>query len=611
MYSSDNFRNSALYRSAALLSKAERLRIYAILFIQVFLGMVDLFAIALVGVLGSLAVTGVSSQDPSSRIAQVLNFLHIEEYSFQQQAAILGIAAALLLISRTILSVIFSRRILFFLSRRSAVISSNLLQELLAKPLLFIQGRTSQETIYALTNGVHSITMGLLGSGISLVSDLALMSVLTIGLFIVDPYISISMFVMFSIVGLLMYRLLHQRAHTLGVKSAELEVCGNEKIIEILSSYREFYVRDRREKFAQAIGQIRIDLAGTQAELAFMPNISKYVIESIVVLGALSIAAIQFIFQDATHAVGTLSIFLTAGLRIAPATLRLQQGALQLRMSTGVAKSTLDLIESLGVDGNRKANVNYSPFQTEHQNFKGSAIIEKIDFSYTLETKTIKDISIEINQGEFLAVVGPSGGGKSTLMDILLGIIEPNNGQVTISDMKPSEAIHLWPGAISYVPQEVFITKGTIRENVCLGFDPEEISDEEVWTALSLAHLDEYVRQLPNTIHHEVGERGSRLSGGQRQRLGIARALITKPKILVLDEATSALDGESEIAITKSIEDLKSDTTVITIAHRLSTIRNADRVAYVEDGNLVAYGTISQVREKVPNFDHLATNMGL
>jgi ABC-type multidrug transport system fused ATPase/permease subunit len=611
MYSRNKFKNSAIYRSVGLLSKAERLRIYAILVIQVFLGLVDLFAIALVGVLGSLAVTGVSSQDPSSRIAQVLRFLHIQDFPFQQQAAILGTGAAFLLISRTILSVIFARRILFFLSRRSAVISSNLLQELLAKPLLFIQGRTSQETIYALTNGVNSITMGLLGSGISLVSDLALMSVLSIGLFIVDPYISISMFVMFSIVALLMYRLLHQRAHTLGVKSAELEVKGNEKIIEVLSSYREFYVRDRREKFAQAIGRIRIDLSETQAELAFMPNISKYVIESIVVLGALFIAAMQFIFQDATHAVGTLAIFLTAGLRIAPATLRLQQGALQLRMSTGVAKTTLDLIESLGVNGNRNVVGSYSPFQTEHMGFKGSAQIENIDFSYTSQKETIKGVSLQIRPGEFLAVVGPSGGGKSTLMDILLGIIEPSNGTVTISDKRPSEAIHIWPGAISYVPQEVFITKGTIRENVCLGFDAEEISDEQVWAALSLAHLEDHVMQLPNTINYEVGERGSRLSGGQRQRLGIARALITKPKILVLDEATSALDGESEIAITRSIEELKSETTVITIAHRLSTIRNADRVAYIEGGNLVALGTISQVREKIPNFDLLATNMGL
>jgi ABC-type multidrug transport system fused ATPase/permease subunit len=611
MYSSNDLKNSALYRSAALLSKGERLRIYAILCIQVFLGLLDLVAIALVGILGSLAVTGVASQDPSSRIAQVLRLLQINDFTFQQQAAILGVASAVLLIARTVLSVVFSRRILFFLSRRSAIISSNLLQQLLTKPLLFIQGRTSQETIYALTNGVNSITMGLLGSGISLVSDLALMSVLSIGLFIVDPYLSVSMFIMFSIVALLMYRLLHQRAHTLGVKSADLEVRGNEKIIEVLSSYREFYVRDRREKFAQAVGQIRLDLSETHAELTFMPNISKYVIESMVVLGALVIAAVQFIFQDATNAVATLAVFLTAGLRIAPATLRLQQGALQLRMSTGVAKSTLDLIESLGVDGNRNLSFNYSPFQTVHNGFKGSVDVESVEFGYSSEKETLNDINIQISQGEFLAVVGPSGGGKSTLMDILLGIIDPRNGKVLISGKAPTEAIKLWPGAISYVPQEVFIAKGTIRENICLGFDPEEILDEEVWAALSLAHLEEHVRQLPNTLHYEVGERGSRLSGGQRQRLGIARALITKPKILILDEATSALDGDSEMAITKSIEQLKSDTTVITIAHRLSTIRNADRVAYIDEGNLVAVGTISQVRERIPNFDLLASNMGL
>lgn len=608
---SKKINKSALFRSASLLSSSERLRIYAILVIQVFLGLVDLFAIALVGVLGSLAVTGVASRDPSSRIAQVLGILHIREFPFQKQAAILGLAAAVLLVSRTILSVIFSRRILFFLSRRSAVISSNLLQELLTKPLLFIQGRTSQETIYALTNGVNSITMGLLGSGISLVSDLALMTVLSIGLFIVDPYISISMFVMFSIVGLLMYRLLHQRAHTLGVRSAELEILSNEKIIEILASYREFYVRDRREKFAHEVGRIRIELSGTQAELAFMPNISKYVIESIVVIGALFIAAVQFIFQDATHAVGTLSIFLTAGLRIAPATLRLQQGALQLRMSTGIAKSTLDLIESLGVDGYRRTSGEAQAFQTRHDGFVPTASLNDVSFNYELGQKTINNVSMQIREGEFVAVVGPSGGGKSTLMDILLGIIEPDSGTARIGGHKPSEAIHKWPGAVAYVPQEVFITKGTIRDNVCLGFDSNEVSDEEVWEALKLSHLEEHVRQLPNTINHVVGERGSKLSGGQRQRLGIARALITKPKILVLDEATSALDGDSEVAITKSIDEMKSKTTVITIAHRLSTIRNADKVAYIEKGEIVAFGSISEVRGQVSNFDSLARKMGL
>jgi ABC-type multidrug transport system fused ATPase/permease subunit len=491
------------------------------------------------------------------------------------------------------------------------VISGNILKELLSKSLLFIQGRTSQETIYALTNGVNSITMGLLGSGISLVSDMALLIVLSIGLFLVDPYLSMSMFCIFSLVGYLMYQLLHKRAHTLGTKSAHLEVLGNEKIIEVLSAYREFYVRGRREKSAEIIGDIRLDLSSTQAELAFMPNISKYVIESVVVLGALLIAAVQFVFQDATHAVGTLSIFLTAGLRIAPASLRLQQGALQLRMSTGVAKATLNLIESLQVTGSKIGSNKSNEFNTDHNGFVGHIEVKNVSFSYTSEKETLSELNLDINQGELVAVVGPSGGGKSTFMDVILGIVTPDSGTILLSEIESGAAIQKWPGAVSYVPQEVFITSGTIRDNVCLGFARNEISDDEIWAALKLANLQEFVSNTPLQLDEYVGERGNRLSGGQRQRLGIARALVTKPRILILDEATSALDGESELAISTALDLLKKSTTIIAVAHRLSTIRNADKVVYIQEGKIIAFGTLDAVRRKIPKFDQLAAEMGL
>jgi ABC-type multidrug transport system fused ATPase/permease subunit len=210
-----------------------------------------------------------------------------------------------------------------------------------------------------------------------------------------------------------------------------------------------------------------------------------------------------------------------------------------------------------------------------------------------------------------VAVVGSTGAGKTTAIDLILGLLEPENGSVLISGMKPQDAIVRWPGAISYVPQDVVISNGTIRENVGLGYKSEFVSEELVWDAIKAAQLESYVNSLPLGSDTQVGERGTRMSGGQRQRLGIARALFTKPKLLVLDEATSALDGETEAAISKAIQDLRGSVTVIMIAHRLSTVRNADSIIYMNEGQIKSIGTFEEVRAAVPDFDRQAKLMGL
>jgi ABC-type bacteriocin/lantibiotic exporter with double-glycine peptidase domain len=169
----------------------------------------------------------------------------------------------------------------------------------------------------------------------------------------------------------------------------------------------------------------------------------------------------------------------------------------------------------------------------------------------------------------------------------------------------------LWPGAVGYVPQDVLIVNGSMRDNVALGYPDVDKYEEEIVEALEIASLGEFLKQSEEGTSHQVGERGSRLSGGQRQRLGIARALYTKPRILVFDEATSSLDGAIESEITETIKKMRGKTTVITIAHRLSTVREADTVIYMEAGALIFQGTFEKVRENVPGFDHQASLMGL
>jgi ABC-type multidrug transport system fused ATPase/permease subunit len=225
---------TVLKRASNLLNRKEKRKVGLVMILQVFMGGLDLLAIALISILGSLAVSGISSRQPGGRVYEILDFLNLANSTFQTQAAILAISATILLITRTIVSVIFTRKIIFFLSRRGAAISTDLVRKLLGQTLLFIQGRTSQQTLYALTNGVTSITLGILGTSVAVVSDMSLLIILTAGVFIVDPGIAFGMIIVFGLIGYALHKSMHRRAKILGEQQAQYEISSNEKIIEVL-----------------------------------------------------------------------------------------------------------------------------------------------------------------------------------------------------------------------------------------------------------------------------------------------------------------------------------------------------------------------------------------
>lgn len=604
------FQGSVILRSVRILSATDRRKVFAVIVIQIFFGLLDLAGIALVGVMGALAVTGVQSKESGNRVSMILNFLNIEGYSLQSQATVIGLLAAVLLIAKTFFSVIFVRKTIFFLSRRSAGISANLISRVLSQPLIRVQARSMQDTLYAVTSGVESITMGVLSTVVLMISDISLLIILAAGLFIVDPIVALSTFMVFILIALILYRLLEVRAVRLGLQQRNVTIESSEKILEVLNSYREIVVRNRRGYYARELGKMRYELADLSAERTFMPNISKYVIEITVVLGSLGIAALQFAIYDAAHAIAVLSVFMAASTRISPAILRLQQGAIAIKSNLGSASPTLDLIEELDSRTTDRTIVDALDF--EHLGFTGEIRLENVNLTYpSKETPAVKNISLNIKPGQVVSFVGPSGAGKTTIIDLVLGVLEPDSGTVQIQNRQPLECIKLWPGAIGYVPQDVMISNGTIRQNVCLGYSPEEVKDHAVWEALEIAHLANFVKELPNGLETQVGDRGAQLSGGQRQRLGIARAMFTKPKLLVLDEATSALDGATEASISEAVHLLKGGVTILMIAHRLSTVRESDVIFYMRDGRIEMAGTFEEIRTAIPEFAIQAKLMGI
>lgn len=603
-------RNHGIARSLALLSNIDRRRVVFVALLQTLLGFLDLIAIAIFGMLGALTVSGLEAENPGNRVSKLISVVNLDEFNLQAQVTILGLTAIVILISKTVLSVLVTKRTLRFLARRSADLARFLVSRVLSQPLTSIQKKPTQELIYDITVGVSTLTVGVLGALILLVSDLSLLMLLLIALIVVDPVLAGMTFILFGSLTGIIYVILGKQAKYLGARNQELLMKCSDKLIEVLNTYREASVRSRKLHYVNFVSENRRLSASSEADMTFMPYVGKYVMESSVLLGACLISAIQFYRHDAYHAATTLVIFVSAGMRIAPAMLRIQQGAVQIKLDTATTKSTYELIQKMQMVSPVASIENKLPIQTE--DFGAVVDVSEVTYSYPDSGQpAIKNLNLRINSGETLAIVGPSGAGKSTLADLLLGVLQPDFGSISISGFAPKSAILEWPGLIGYVPQDVYIVAGSILQNVALGFDESEIQESTVWEALKLANLDEFVSSLPRSIHTVVGERGSGLSGGQRQRLGIARAMFTRPKLLVLDEATSALDGQTEVALSGSIQRLRGEVTVVLIAHRLSTVRDADNVLYLSNGETIAMGDFDYVRQQVPDFDIQAKLLGL
>ena len=373
---------------------------------------------------------------------------------------------------------------------------------------------------------------------------------------------------------------------SIGMKLREINAEMNKWFIQSFQGIKEIKVSNREQYFLDHYDYHYSRSVILTEKSMLISIIPRPIMEMVVVCGLLLYVAIRILTGvDLATFVPTLAVFVVAAYRILPSFNRIS-GCFSIITAS---KASVDKIyqDLHDIEGLRQEVLKDNQDTTE-LSLRDGIKFKDVTFYYPSrpEAVVLNGINIVIPQNKSVAVIGPSGAGKTTLADVILGVLKPENGQVIVDGVDIYDHLHSWHKHVGYIPQNIYLMDDTIRANVAFGYSKEDTDDERVWRALEEAQLADYFKEKKMGLDDNIGAMGVKLSGGQRQRIGIARALYNEPEILVLDEATSALDTETETAVMESIDNLSGTRTMVIIAHRLTTIRNCDIVYEVRDGKV-------------------------
>ena len=588
-----------------LLDRRDRVLLIASGILQMSLVFLDLLGVLLLGSIVAIATSAVQGRPLPGIINQSIEVLNLQNMTPQALATVFGVVATISLLSKSFLNYYLNLRNSRFLASREAKISARMAQLILTQPITTLQKFGTPEYQHSLTIGVNSATVGILAGTIAIVSEIFLQVVMATTLLVFSPTLLLIFVLYFGSIFLLLNWMLGEKANKWSARVTSLSIAGTRAIADSLGSYREIVVSGKRDHFISIFRKSREEALEFSVKSSMLGQFSKYVFENSVILGGVVFAGYAFFTKTALEAASLLAIFIAAASRIAPSILKIQLGTLLLKGARGATSKFFEILHHLEQQS--------EPITSSIKNDLDSSVIRfrEVSFRYPSSDKNaLSEFSSEFKTGEFTAIVGPTGSGKSTLIDLMLGVLRPTHGSISVFGRDPEQV----PGSsirVGYVPQRVYLSEGSLIENICFGESSTQWDEDRVWDVLDTVLLRQWAAELPEGLSTLIGEGGARLSGGQRQRLGIARALYANPNLLVLDEATSALDAISEYEITEAFERLDKGLTKVVIAHRLSTVLKADKIVYLKGGKIQGMGTFNELRELIPDFDRQAELMGI
>lgn len=571
---------------------------------MIFFGVIETF-----GIVSIFPLVSVISNPTIIETNKYLNFFY-NYFNFQSTNKFLILLTSvvfLVIVTRALFNGFLNHFILRFTQFINQSLSYRLLSSYLQRPYVYFLTRNSAEMGKSILSEVEEVSMGSLVPALELISRVILSTFILFALFLVDPFIaSISIFTFSLSYGIIYFVI---RQYLLRKAIERVEANKNRFLIskEALVGIKEIKVRDATHiylknfnKASKTFHQIRVKTSLAK----LIPNLFIQISAS----GGILIFIMILLTKNEgnyTEIIPLVSLYAYAGLRVMPVV----QGIFKNLTSIRSSKPALKIIHT--------EIIKNKPYKKDKnskiiKSLKKEICIENITFSYP-ESKSpvIKDLSLNIKAKSCVAFVGSTGSGKSTTIDLILGLLEPQNGSIRIDDITLKKSnIKSWQSLIGYVPQSIFITDDTIAKNIALGSEESAIDYEKVRYAAKLANIDQFItNELPQRYFTKVGEAGVKLSGGQRQRLGIARALYKDPEILIFDEATSSLDNLTEHQVMNSISKLKNSITIILIAHRLSTIKECDLIYHLNEGKLRSEGTFKELSVKDKLFKNMASKI--
>jgi ATP-binding cassette, subfamily B, bacterial PglK len=485
-----------------------------------------------------------------------------------------------------------------------AQVASRLVRGYMAMPYLFHTQRNSAELVRNAFDSAQRLVAQVMMPLVNIMAEGVLAIGLTILLVMISPTATLLAAVGFLPTIWILQRVVQPRLKRLGHRSQVARKGSLQSVQQALAGFRDIRLLGQEDHFAEVFQEQRTDLAVSEYRKMALAALPRTLIETALVIIIVAVFLFTlFAGQGFQTAAATLSVFAYVGLRLQPSMQKIVHGLNEIRFGSAVLDDLSDdyeRIEHVRALDQRNGKSPRAPL--------GRSIeLRGVTFNYVEgDAPALCDIDLTIRRGEFVGICGPTGGGKSTLIDIIVGLLPPTQGEVRIDGELLGVRDRGWHQQLGVVSQDVFLIDDTLRANIAFGRSEGDIDDEAIRRAVSRAQLDQVIADLPNGLDTEVGERGVRLSGGQRQRIAIARALYREPAVLVFDEGTSALDSATEAALVAALDELKEGRTLITVAHRIATVRRADRILVVSGGRIVTEGPYGQLLETSDLFRSLA-----
>jgi ABC-type multidrug transport system fused ATPase/permease subunit len=525
------------------------------------------------------------------KILYYYNNTFISKYFIFNNSRDLILPISILFITAVLLNGIFRVVLLWYQTKLSfsigAELSNKVYSRTLYQPYKVHILQNSSDIISAITNKVAGVIFNILVPIPTLIASIVILIFILSTLIYINPIVAIGSFSCFTIIYLIIIFITKKKIVEAGFITNRENTNVIKTLQEGLGGIRDVLIDGSQETFIKIYKNADLQLRKSQAKITFISSSPRYIIEMFVLI-IMSIFAFKISSNGSSSPIPLLGTLALGAQRVLPI---LQQIYVSYTNIKGGEASLLDVLFLL----NQTTTINKFT-QVNKLSFKKNIIFDKVSFSYNNKNLVLSNISFEIKKGEKIGIFGKTGGGKSTLLDILMGLLEPSQGVIKVDDVLiNAENISLWQNHISHVPQNIFLSDSSIAENIAFGIPLNQINFEQLKIAATKAQLIDTINALPEGFLTKVGERGVRLSGGQRQRIGIARALYKNSNIIIFDEATSALDNKTEKEIMEEIYNLDKDLTIFIIAHRLSTLKECDKFIEVKNLNLYIHNNFEDI----------------